>query len=704
MTDVGRDGGERGATTPVAGARAMPARWEAALLLAPGFAALPRDAVARLVPHLREAAYPAGHALATGDDADHPAYLILAGRVAVTTTDPVGGDDPALPVTLGAGDALGLEAELGLQAAPAVATALTPVVCLVVPAGALDRALAPHPAAYAALRAAVETALVARFLASTAAFASLDGRDRHALAARLEHLLVPPGGVIARRGESGDVGFLLWHGRAAVAEPPGGALAPGAIIGEVALLTGTPHPETVRAETPCAVLALRIPALVTLLTVAPPVVAALGGRLPFHVRPRRTSGIEAHERPDGDGAPIRTLKDPRHGTYYRLSPQGWFLWQRLAGEQTVRDLTLAYWQEFGAFAPQAVADLVDDLAAAGFVERPRLRPELRTTTPLSWQERAMGRARRLVEWYVPLHGVDAVLTRLYAGGVRFLFTRPAQLLLGLVLVAGWAAFLLAGGRAGAALAHSAAGGALLLALFPAVVLATACHEAGHAFATKFCGREVTSVGIGWYWFGPVAYVDTSDMWLADRRCRMLVNAAGMHINLVLAGLAGLAAWASPGPALTVVLWQFALVQYLAVLVNLNPLLELDGYFLLSDWLERPNLRPRALAWLGNELPTALRRAGLRALRGHALAVGYGLAALVYMAGEAWVSVALYRLMLRDQLVRFLPPGLTTGLTWVLAVAVLLLTLAALAADLRGDPASRARSRKSGDRQERYPAR
>lgn len=66
--------------------------------------------------------------------------------------------------------------------------------------------------------------------------------------------------------------------------------------------------------------------------------------------------------------------------------------------------------------------------------------------------------------------------------------------------------------------------------------------------------------------------------------------------------------------LSAALWQFALISYTGVLVNLNPLMEFDGYFVLSDLLERPNLRPRALAWLGTDLIPALRNP--QRLRGH----------------------------------------------------------------------------------------
>src|SRR5207248_6507662 len=94
-------------------------------------------------------------------------------------------------------------------------------------------------------------------------------------------------------------------------------------------------------------------------------------------------------------------------------------------------------------------------------------------------------------------------------------------------------------------AITAAGPALLLFLIPANLAAILIHEAGHAFTVKAFGREVPRGGIGWYWFGPIAFVDTSDMWLADRWPRIAVSLAGGYANLVLPPLAPLAACLVP---------------------------------------------------------------------------------------------------------------------------------------------------------------
>ena len=143
-------------------------------------------------------------------------------------------------------------------------------------------------------------------------------------------------------------------------------------------------------------------------------------------------------------------------------------------------------------------------------------------------------------------------------------------------------------------------------LIPLIVVAILLHELGHGVAAKAAGARVDRVGIGWFWFRLMLFVDTSDAWLANREQRMLVDAGGILVNLVLAGAAGYVALLAPNLTVAAVAWMFALWSYVAVLRNLNPLLEYDGYYLLMDALERPNLRGKSLGWIATGFWPALR--------------------------------------------------------------------------------------------------
>jgi putative peptide zinc metalloprotease protein len=118
-----------------------------------------------------------------------------------------------------------------------------------------------------------------------------------------------------------------------------------------------------------------------------------------------------------------------------------------------------------------------------------------------------------------------------------------------------------------------------------------------------------------------------------------------------------------------------------VLANLNPLMEFDGYYILSDLLERPNLRPKALSWLGRNLLPALREP--ERLRGHRLELLYGLSSVLYIAFSAVLTVVLYRLIVQGWMEGFLPDALAAALAWVLAAAVVILAALGVLGEMRG---------------------
>jgi putative peptide zinc metalloprotease protein len=189
--------------------------------------------------------------------------------------------------------------------------------------------------------------------------------------------------------------------------------------------------------------------------------------------------------------------------------------------------------------------------------------------------------------------------------VRWCFTRPfvvaslalfvAQLA---VLAAEWTRFR---AEAGALLdpGDLTPGRVLLLwAVFLVVVL---IHELGHGYACKRFGGEVHEMGFMLMYFSPAFYCNVNDAWsFPALRHRLWVTAAGGWIELVVASLATLA-WSvlRPGGLLAeVMLMATILGGGVALLSNANPLLPLDGYFALSDWLAIPNLRQRGMAHWG----------------------------------------------------------------------------------------------------------
>ena len=138
---------------------------------------------------------------------------------------------------------------------------------------------------------------------------------------------------------------------------------------------------------------------------------------------------------------------------------------------------------------------------------------------------------------------------------------------------------------------------LLWLLFPVI---KAVHEFGHAFAVKVFGGEVHEMGIMILVLSPVPYVEASaSSAFANKWQRALVGAAGMIAELVLAAMA-LYVWVSvePGTVRALAYNTILIAGISTVLFNGNPLLRFDGYYILADILEIPNLRQRANTYLG----------------------------------------------------------------------------------------------------------
>ena len=138
---------------------------------------------------------------------------------------------------------------------------------------------------------------------------------------------------------------------------------------------------------------------------------------------------------------------------------------------------------------------------------------------------------------------------------------------------------------------------LLWLVYPLVKL---CHEFGHAFAVKKWGGEVHEMGIILIALTPLPYVEASaSAVFPDKQQRISVAAMGMIVELLLASLA-LFVWLNVEPGLVSALaYNVMLIGGVStVLFNGNPLLRYDGYFILADLIELPNLGQRSNRYLG----------------------------------------------------------------------------------------------------------
>lgn len=355
---------------------------------------------------------------------------------------------------------------------------------------------------------------------------------------------------------------------------------------------------------------------------------------PTEERPRVVQPLEAAPQTTRGGLPYVVVRNPLANTYLKLDPREYDLLPLMDGSRTIKELVIAYFQRHGTLAPTRIAALVQLLRANRLLAHPsadalaeladRLR-RARSDNLLSRLARAFPRAD------LCLRDVDALLGRWYRAWGWLFFTRPlvvvgailglsAPLLFGVELLRGRYDLFRFGDS------HFVA----ILLLLGLGALALAAHELGHALAVKHAGRSVTRAGLSLYYGLPAAYVDTSDIWMAPRSRRLIASLAGPWAGLVVGGVCALGTLLLPTGLAGAVLFTAAFVFLVDNLLNFNPLLELDGYYLLVDYLDKPMLRARALTFVRDTLWTRLRR-GQRLTDEERFFAIFGLAVLAWSA-------------------------------------------------------------------------
>jgi putative peptide zinc metalloprotease protein len=123
------------------------------------------------------------------------------------------------------------------------------------------------------------------------------------------------------------------------------------------------------------------------------------------------------------------------------------------------------------------------------------------------------------------------------------------------------------------------------------------HELGHAYTATRFGCRVPTMGVSLLVMMPVLYTDTTGAWrLTSRKKRLMIDCAGVTAELMIASIATMFWVFLPDGPLRSVTFILASTSWIMSLgVNLNPFMRFDGYYVLSDMLDVPNLQPRAFA-------------------------------------------------------------------------------------------------------------
>jgi putative peptide zinc metalloprotease protein len=330
------------------------------------------------------------------------------------------------------------------------------------------------------------------------------------------------------------------------------------------------------------------------------------------------------------------IKDPLALKYFRFQENEYFVLTLLDGHHEVRDLVHAYGQTYRPIRPVTVQRFLEQVASFGLLEQGRTNIYTRIAHRLP--STLISRLARLSRLECTFPDTDRFTQWLYQK-VRFAFSALAAWLWVLLALSGWGLIFSSGRRFWVDLQTVLASGwgvtGYAAAIYAGLLLVVLVHELAHALTCVHFGGHIHKMGIIFYHLSLTAYADTSDAWLFPNRWhRVWVSVAGPLSTLCFGAVAAWVWWLAPAGstgsrlALTLVLSTLPLA-----LANLNPFLEYDGYYVLSDLTGIPNLRQRSFeycrqwAWHQLDKGRALAETTTRERR---IFLGYGLLAGGYL--------------------------------------------------------------------------
>lgn len=579
----------------------------------PCFTHLMPEEAEKLAELLAEKRFATGQVIVNEDDIVDSVYFIAEGTAEVrqSVLDSEVDKQEIMPVAiLNPGEAIGLS-DSGLYSTSgrrtATVVAQTDMVLFRLDIAAFYKFLEKHNHANTVLRDNVHLLLRMRLIKQAAPFAALTMQHIYWLAQQVTDKDFPAGEIIFAKGDPGDNCYLIQSGKIEIfitnpdqTESRVAVLKSPLIFGEAALLTDLPRNASARAINDCNLLVLSRDALLEVVKTETNTAKSLLTLLKSRSRPMRLPYIECHQYENKKKEMITTLKDSKNVNYYRLTEEGLFIWELLDGKHTIRDISLAFYNEYDVFDPGMVSTFVMDLHESGFVETDLHEEETKQQQSL-WRSAVLA-MRNILEASYNFGNADDWITKTYQHGVYLLFTIPARLIYLMVIVAGLSLFFIESPRHVFLLRHLHHAGGIIFAAIIFMMFMTIFHELAHAYTTKYFGRSVKNFGIGWFWIGPVAFCDTSDMWLSPRWARVRVDLAGLTFDLFLASVVSIAAFYTTNNFLTLFFWIVATLKLLNIFANLSPIIELDGYYALMDVFDKEDLREEAIHWLAWDFP------------------------------------------------------------------------------------------------------
>lgn len=317
-----------------------------------------------------------------------------------------------------------------------------------------------------------------------------------------------------------------------------------------------------------------------------------------------------------EGRTYYVVKDPISLQYFRMSAEDYFLATLFDGRSTFGQIRDQYARKYPhvrlEYTPEELNERVlrfaNDLALMQFlsVQGQRLKARFEAQKR---QKRNKGWFYNLVNqiffFRFSLFDPDRLFARM-AKPIWWIWTKTSLWVSIGIVLAGIIVFFNNVGRIHPSMNNFFSFNNFLLIVVTTVIIKS-IHELGHGLTCKHFKGEVHEVGVMVLVFTPYFFVNVSDSWaLPERRHRILISAAGIYVELVIAALTTFL-WAivQPGAFQDFLFNVMFVASFSTIVFNANPLMRFDGYYILTDLLEVPNLQGKSRALVGSQFKSLL---------------------------------------------------------------------------------------------------
>lgn len=311
---------------------------------------------------------------------------------------------------------------------------------------------------------------------------------------------------------------------------------------------------------------------------------------------------------------------------FSISERAYLIIQLLDGKHEISDIVKEFNKRYGSISPRSVNHFIDTLQEKGFLE-----PEIDIAFGKEYieEEPKLSFPEKILSFEYSFPDVDRMVTTVYSK-FRWIFSIPVATLIALSLAAffyeiykGFSSF-----HIGYVLQQNAYNPRIIYIYYGIMLFTVVTHEFAHALSCKRYGGHVNRMGVMLYYFQICAYADTSDAWLFKERYKRILTALNgplwslfvasmclwcyymvtppikgktgfIHSQLWYLGNHILSIDDTFRPSIEQILIMVMIANLLVSLFNLLPFTEMDGYYILTDLINSPNIRMLSMGYVLN---------------------------------------------------------------------------------------------------------